>query len=204
MKKTSLLFALIAILFGFYSCNPDKKNIQYKDMVGTWGAEKIQYYNTDYWGNPIASSIVTYTLDPYDADNSIRLVFNSNRTGAFLDSNVDTVWYNFNSETGLYESYVVNPDTILVHNFTCSFDTEDQALYLNMEESAIIYKLDITEFEDNFFVFEEEYGKDYVEKAFMRRITDTNEKGRTSGTKTRVPRKPGSLFYSTPSTNPLR
>ena len=69
MKKLTLIAAMAFAALLFTSCG--KHN--YDEFVGTWGAEKVEYYNIDYAGNPIAASMQTYTYDPEDVDNSIRL-----------------------------------------------------------------------------------------------------------------------------------
>ena len=52
-----------------------------KVFIGTWGVEKIDYYNIDYAGNPIVASIMTYAYDPNDISNGIQLVFREDNTG---------------------------------------------------------------------------------------------------------------------------
>ena len=89
MKKTGIftLCAFAALLFA--SCS----KTDYTAFVGKWGVEKIEYYNIDYAGNPIAASMKTFILDPDDTNNGIHLIFRENKSGEMLDSAVDTVWY---------------------------------------------------------------------------------------------------------------
>ncbi len=188
MKKTGIfaLCALAALLFA--SCN----KTDYTAFVGTWGVEKIDYYNIDYAGNPIAATIVSYQFDPNDPDNGIRLVFREDKTGDMLDSAVDTVWYDYNEETHVYESYVVNPDTTLVTHFTYSYDDRDRTLYMNMEYVRT-YQMRISNLTADSFVYENEYIQNYVEKASLKRISNTPSA--KSGTRKVVhPHKPGSFL----------
>ena len=55
MKKLTLFATIAVAAILFASCN----KIDYKSFVGTWGVEKIEYYNIDYAGNPIAASMET-------------------------------------------------------------------------------------------------------------------------------------------------
>ena len=52
MKKLTLFATLAILAVMFASC----KKVDYNAFVGTWGVEKIEYYNIDYAGNPIAAS----------------------------------------------------------------------------------------------------------------------------------------------------
>ena len=183
MKKSGIfaLCALAALLFA--SCN----KTDYTAFVGTWGVEKIDYYNIDYAGNPIAATIVSYQFDPNDPDNGIRLVFREDKTGEMLDSAVDTVWIDY--EEG---EYVVNPDTTLVTHFTYSYDDRDRTLYMNMEYVRT-YQMRISNLTADSFVYENEYIQNYVEKASLKRISNTPSA--KSGTRKVVhPHKPGSFL----------
>ena len=116
MKKLTICAALAMVAILIASCG---KN-DYKSFVGTWGVEKIEYYNVDHWGNPITASMKTFTYDPNSTDNGIQLSFSEDKTGKMLDSAVDTIWMDWNSTTQQYESYIVNPDTVIVTKFTYS------------------------------------------------------------------------------------
>ena len=60
MKKLTLfVMAFVALLFA--SCNKNKTD--YKSFVGTWGVEKIEYFNIDYYGHPISSSIESFNYN---------------------------------------------------------------------------------------------------------------------------------------------
>ena len=131
-------------------------------FLGVWGVEQIDYYNVDYAGNPIAVSLQTFTFDPNDTNNGIQLVFRENRTGEMRDSSIDTIWMD--------ENFIVCPDTIIVTRYTYSFDFETSVLYMNMEYGRT-FALQIVEQNANAFVYENEYAQDYVEKAYLRRIS---------------------------------
>ena len=183
--------ALCAVLFA--SCNKG-----YKSFVGTWGVEKIEYYNIDYAGNPIPATIETYTYDPEDIGNGIQLIFRDNQTGEMHDNNVDTVWI-WNETTHSYDStYIVNPDTTLVTTFTYSYDNAEKALYMNMKYEypypyTEIFMMKVYDLTDNSFNYENEYKPNYVEHAYLKRLSSTPSKS-ASRDKQAWPHKPGSLL----------
>ena len=191
MKKLSLFATLAMMALLFASCN----KIDYKSFVGTWGVEKIEYYNIDYAGNPIAASMVTYTYDPYDIDAGIQLIFREDRTGEMRDSDVDTIWTDWNPETHTYGSYIYNPDTTIVYHFTYSYDKGDHSLYMNMDYDDVLrtFRMYIHNLSDDSFIYENEYDKDYMEKAYLKRLSDTPTK---SGSRQAVkhPHKAGSFL----------
>lgn len=190
MKKIGVLTlcAVCAVLLA--SCG---KN--YTAFVGTWGVEKIEYYNIDYAGNPIASTIETYTYDPNDIDNGIQLVFRSDKTGEMRDSDRDTIWYDWNSETNAYDSYVVNPDTTIVTRFTYSYDDKDAILYMNMEyeNNLRTFMMRVENLTNNSFSYENEYNLNYVEKAYLKRLSNDASKSANRSKAVR-PRKAGSFL----------
>ena len=187
MKKLPLIvFCAFAALF-LASCTQPVKD--YTAFVGTWGVEKIEYYNIDYAGNPIMSSMQTHIFDPEDLDNGIQLVFRADKTGEMRDSAVDTVW------NDAHDSYVVNPDTTLVKRFDYSYDGQESILYMNMEYPIRTYKMQISNLTDDHFTYENEYWKDYVERAYMKRLSDTPTSKATRSHKTPTrPHMPGSLL----------
>lgn len=136
-------------------------------FFGIWGVEKIEYYNTDYAGNPIPASLTTYLYDPNDIENGIQLVFRENKSGEMRDRSIDTIWMN--------ENYIVCPDTVIVTEYTYSFDFEASVLYMNMEYGRT-FALQIVEQNADAFVYENEYAQDYVEKAYLRRISSIPDK----------------------------
>ena len=93
MKKIKLL-ALCALIAAFFaSCGKEKDD--YKKFVGTWGVEKIQYeyYNTDFYGNPITGDmeIISHVMDPDDFNNGLHLTFKADKTGEMRDSAIDSL-----------------------------------------------------------------------------------------------------------------
>lgn len=190
MKKLALCATLAIVALAFSSCG--KKD--YKSFIGTWGVEKIEYYNTDYAGNPIAATLKTYKYDPADTDNGIHLVFKEDKTGEMRDSAVDTVWTEWNSQTQTYESYIVNPDTILIDKFDYSYDKSEKILYMNMDYSRT-FKLNIIELNDDAFVYENEYDANYTEKAYLKRVSDKSSKS-ANRQKAAHPNRPGSFLGS--------
>ena len=185
------MVALAALLFT--SCVKH----DYSMFVGTWGVEKIEYYNIDYAGNPIAGSLSTYNYNPDDADNSIRLIFRDDKSGEMRDSAIDTIWTDLNEETQEYETVIVCPDTVVVTAFTCSYDKGDESLYMVLEDDPRPYRMHIIKIDKDSFVYENEYGTDYVEKAYMKRISDKPTKSTKSASHKSVSHphnRPGSLF----------
>ena len=159
------------------------------------GFEKIEYYNIDYAGNPIAATIKTYAYDPNDINNGIQLVFRSDKSGEMRDNDVDTVWYDWNIETHTYDSYIVNPDTTLVTGFTYSYDDKSSILYMNMvfENSLRTYMMHVENLTNNSFTYENEYDLNYVEKAYLKRLSKDASKS-ANRSKAARPRKAGSFL----------
>ena len=190
MKKLTLFVALAIVAMLFASC---RKN-DYTKFVGTWGVEKIEYYNIDYAGNPIAGSLETFTFDPNDTDNGIQLVFRENKTGEMRDSAIDTLWLDWDEETHTYGSYIACPDTVMVYSFTYSYDKSESTLYMNVDYGSYINTANMYIYNqsDNSFVYENQYEKDYVERAYLKRISKTASKN--SRQATTHPHKPGSLL----------
>jgi hypothetical protein len=155
-------------------------------FLGIWGVERIDYYNIDYAGNPIMSSMMTYYFDPNATDDGIHLIFRQDKSGEMRDSSIDTIWMD--------DNYIVCPDTIIETRYTYSFDFEDFVLYMNMEYGRT-FALQIMELNDDAFVYENEYGQNYVEKAYLRRISSIPDKSKsTSFTNQTKPNKNGSLL----------
>ena len=167
MKKTFIITVCAICAFFFASCSKS-----YKDFVGTWGVERIQYYNIDYAGNPISSTIKIFEYNPEDIDNGIQLIFKSDKTGEMRDNDVDTVWYFVNDTL---QDYIVNPDTTLVTKFTYSYDSKEDILYMTMDY-IYTFRMSITELSDNSFTYENEYKEYYVEKANLKRLSKSTSK----------------------------
>ena len=195
MKKLVLIASLAIATLLLSSCG---KQTTYKSFVGTWGVERIEYYNTDYAGNPIAASMKTYTYDPSDSNNGIHLIFRDNKTGEMRDSAIDTVWTDWNEETQEYDSYIVNPDTVLVTRFTYSYDEDNSILYMSMqlESYTQTHLIQVKEISGNSFVYENEYLNDYMEKAYLKRVSDSVIKSGKSQSKKKAakPHMHGSLL----------
>ena len=126
-------------------------------FLGIWGVEKIEYYNIDYAGNPIAASLETYTYDPNDIEHGIQLVFREDKTGEIRDNSVDFI------------------DTTLVTNFTYAYDFDIYKLFIN-EDDYQSFKLDIKKLSHDAFVYENEYVSSQVEKAYLKRLSETPSK----------------------------
>ena len=185
MKKLPLIVLCAFAALFLASCNQNGKD--YTAFIGTWGVEKIEYYNIDYAGNPIPSSMVTHTFDPEDIDDGIQLIFRADKTGEMRDSARDTIW------TG-EDTYVVNPDTTLVERFDYSYDNRESILYMNMEYIRT-YKMQISNLSDDHFTYENEYWKDYMERAYMKRLSNTpSSKATRSNKNSKRPHMPGSLL----------
>ena len=187
---------MMAVLF--VSCGKDDETVSYKSFIGTWGVEKIDYYNIDYAGNPIAASLESYTYNPDDPNNTIQLVFRDNKTGEMRDGAIDTLWLDYNEETGTYETVIPAPDTILVNTFTYSYDVNESALYMNMKYTypyvySRTFMVKVSDLTDQSFSYENEYDIDYVEKAYLKRVSNTTSKG-ASCQPAKHPRKHGSLL----------
>ena len=193
MKKLTLFATLTIVALLFASCRKD----DYKSFVGTWGVERIEYYNIDYAGNPIAGSLETYNYDPNDTNNGIHLIFKEDKTGEMRDSAVDTVWIE-NEETHEYDSYIYNPDTVLVYNFTYSYDKKESVLFMEVRytypyEYLTNFRMKIDDMTSNSFIYESQYKLDYMEKAYLKRISDTPSKS-ASRQATKHPHKRGSFL----------
>ena len=173
------MMAMMAMLFA--SCS----KTDFKSFIGTWGVEKIEYYNIDYAGNPIAASLETFTFDPNDADNGIQLTFRADKTGEMRDSAIDSL---------LVDSvYIHCPDTVLVTKFTYSYDKSDKSLYMNMDNSARPFRLQIENLTSDSFTYENEYGTDYMEKAYLKRISKST-KSASRNIPAHPHKGPGALF----------
>ena len=190
MKRVKLYAALAIMALLFASCG---KN-DYKSFVGTWGVEKIEYYNIDYAGNPIAASMSTYNMVPGDQQSGIDLIFREDKTGEMRDRSQDTLIIKVAGSNPVTYDTIICPDTTLVTRFTYSYDKTESILYMNMDY-VHTYKMNITSFSKDAFIYENEYGPDYVEKAYLKRISNTPAKS-SSRSATVKPNKPGSFLGS--------
>lgn len=216
MKRILLFFFAITMVLGWTSCG---KN-DYLAFVGTWGVDQIDYYNIDFYGQPIESTRETYHFTPGDPDHGIDLVFRADRTGEMRDRSRDTlsipVYDELNNPVDTV--YIINPDTTVVTKYTYSFHNDDAILYMNMEallryyrrttvndvtqdnleevERRYTYMMHIELLTDESFIYENEYDVDYVEKARLIRLSNEApaKKATRSSKPVRVPHKPGSMF----------
>ena len=143
-------------------------------FLGVWGVEKLEYFNTDYAGNPIASTISTFLYDPYSTDNGVQFYFREDNSGEMRDSAIEELWLDWNDETHNYDTHIVCPDTVLVKSFTYSYNDSQDTLYVNMDNGDA-YRLVISNLSNEAFVYEcvyaqNGYGNNYVEKAYLRRV----------------------------------
>lgn len=159
---------------------------------GSWGVEKIEYYNIDYAGNPIEASMETFEMTPGDPQSGIDLIFRQNKTGEMRDRSQDSIWTDWNPQTQQYETLIVNADTTLVTTFTYLVDGEDSTLYLNMDY-ARTFMMDIQKITDNTFIYTNEYDVDYIESAYLVRLS--NAKTAPSKQNIKRPNKPGAVLW---------
>ena len=190
MKKITV-FALCAIAaMMFTSC----AKLDEKSFVGTWGVEKIEYYNVDYAGNPISGSMSTFVMVPGDQQSGIDLVFRDDMTGEMRDRSQDTIKLDYDEETDTYGTIIICPDTTLVTKFTYSVDGRTSVLYMNLENPVKTYKMNILKMDKDSFIYENEYWKDYMEKAYMKRLSNSTSKSASRNSQPSRPRREGSLF----------
>ena len=191
MKKITLLTLCAVVAMQFTSC----AKLDEKSFVGTWGVEKIEYYNIDYAGNPISSSTTTFNMVPGDQQSGIDLIFREDMTGEMRDRSQDTLKLDFDEETGTYGTIIVCPDTTLVTKFTYSVDGRSSILYMNLTYPVVrTYKMNIVNMDKDSFVYENEYYQDYVEKAYMKRLSNSTSKSANRSGQSSRPRREGSLF----------
>lgn len=185
MKQIKLIaaFAVMALLLA--SCG--KKN-DYKAFVGTWGVEKIEYFNIDYAGNPIPATIETYNFNPDNINDGIQLVFREDKSGEMRDKSRDTLYFDFDTVTNTYQTIIVCPDTTLVTKFTYSYDNSQSILYMNMDYVRT-FMMHVYNLESNSFTYENEYGKDYVERAYLKRLSSDKSSKAIEKSKEVRPRK---------------
>lgn len=192
MKRIILFFFALAMVLGWTSCG---KN-DYMAFVGTWGVERIDYYNIDFYGQPIENTVETYYFTPGDPDNGIDLVFRNDRTGEMRDRSRDTlIFISDIIDNDTIIDTIICPDTTLITNFTYSYHDDDATLYMNMlVAQPFTYQMRIESLTDNSFVYENEYRLHIVEKAYLVRISDdTRHADRASKSSLRQ-RRWGSMF----------
>ena len=189
MKKITLLTLCAIAAMMFTSC----AKLDDKSFIGTWGVEKIEYYNIDYAGNPISASMKTFEMVPGDEQSGIDLIFRENKTGEMRDRSQDTIIKKISDEPEVYDT-IICPDTTLVTKFTYSVDERASILYMNIEYPVHTYKMNIVSMEKDSFSYENEYGTNYVEKAYMKRISDSDKKANSRKNQPIRPYREGSFL----------
>lgn len=189
MKKITLLTLCAIAAMMFTSC----AKLDDKSFIGTWGVEKIEYYNIDYAGNPISASMKTFEMVPGDEQSGIDLIFRENKTGEMRDRSQDTIIKKISDEPEVYDT-IICPDTTLVTKFTYSVDERASILYMNIEYPVHTYKMNIVSMEKESFIYENEYGTNYVEKAYMKRISDSDKKANSRKNQPIRPYREGSFL----------
>ena len=192
MKKLTMFMAAVMLVILMASC----EKVDYTNFIGTWGVERIDYYNSDFWGDPIWSTMKTYEFTPGDMEGGIDLVFREDKTGEMRDRSRDTLYVPvFENDTIVDTLTLICPDTTLVTKFTFSYNTDDKLLFMNMQvEHPYIYQMKVRFSDENTFVYENEYDNNYVEKARLVRYS-TETRGAARGSKSsQIPPHPKSLF----------
>jgi len=185
-----MVMAMFVILMA--SCG----KVDYTSFIGTWGVERIDYYNIDYQGLPIPSTTVTYDFTPGDMQGGIDLVFREDKTGELRDRSRDTLYIPVKEEGVIVDTLtIICPDTTLVTRFTFSYNTSDKLLFMNMQtEHPYIYQMKVRFVDENTFVYENEYDNDYVEKARLVRYSTETRNALRGAKSSQIPPHPKSLF----------
>ena len=181
MKKI-LLFAAVILAIGLASCGKS----DYQVFVGTWGVERIDYYNIDFNGDPT----------PGDEKNGMDLIFRDDRTGELRDHSRDTLYIPVydDDHVAIDTNVIICPDTTLITRFTYSYHDDDAILYMNiLGPRPYTYQMPIEQLTDKSFIYINNYDKDIVEKAWLVRLSNDTRSTRSSKP-VRAPRKEGSLF----------
>lgn len=187
MKKVKLVAICAIAMLILASCG--KKD---NPFVGIWGVEKIEYYNIDYAGNPIEASMETYTFPLGDPHDGIDLVFRENKTGEIRDRAIDSLYADYDSITQTYQTVIPCADSTFVTVISnYNYDEATSSLYITPEHSRP-YMMKINNLTDNSFVYVNEYDKDYVERAYVKRLSDV--KAAPSKQSVKHPRKPGAFL----------
>lgn len=188
MKRITLFVCLLAVVLSVSSC----KKQSYKSFVGVWGVERIEYYNIDHAGDPIPETMDVYEFPLNDPTDGIDLVFYSNKKGEIRDRSRDTIYELISLDPEVYDT-IINPDTTLVTKFQYNYIEEESKLFLELE-TAEIYALRVSDFDKNSFNYINEYGVDYIEKAYLKLLDDSPSSKGTRVKPTSRPRRPGSVL----------
>ena len=114
------------------------------------------------------------------------------------DSDIDSIGVGYDMETETFDHYIPCPDTVLVSRFTYSYDKDESTLYMTIRytypyDYKRVYEMKISDLTDNSFVYENAYGLDITERAYLKRISATPSKSASKPSAKR-PHKPGSLL----------
>lgn len=144
-------------------------------FVGVWGVEQLDYYNTDYNGEPIPATLETYYFVPGDLDGGIDMIFREDQTGELIDRSLDS---------------------LSVKTFAYLFNESDSSLNLIVQTPSYhAYLLNILEITEDSFVYLNEYADNYIEKAYLKRLSYDPEKSKSTNTIiSDKPSKKGPLF----------
>jgi len=208
MKKITLLALFAIVAMQFTSCG----KLNEKAFVGTWGVEKIEYYNIDYAGNPIAASYEKtgeFEYDVNDPGYGIQLVYNSDKSGEYRDFAIDSMWFKWDETIQDYDVYLTKPeefdsviacpDTTLIYRYTYLFDSDENALYMNMDYLRT-FKMTIVELNEDSFISENRFRLDQathtekMEKFFMKRVGNAPKSFRSTQRHQPVSRLTQELF----------
>lgn len=215
MKKISFILGFIVLTLGMASCGGhDDNKPTYKNFIGTWGVEKIEYweYNIDYAGNPIAASYEKtgeFEYDVNDPGYGIQLVYNSDKSGEYRDFAIDSMWFKWDETIQDYDVYLTKPeefdsviacpDTTLIYRYTYLFDSDENALYMNMDYLRT-FKMTIVELNEDSFISENRFSLDQathtekMEKFFMKRVGNAPKSFRSTQRHQPVSRLTQELF----------
>lgn len=190
MKKLTLFTAIMALVVALASC----KKYDASSFIGIWGVDRIDYYNIDYAGNPIEYTTVTFDFTPGDMENGIDLVFRADQTGEMLDRSRDTLFLPvMEADTVHHYDTILCPDTTLVTRFTFSYDTDENWLYMNIQDTKpYTYHMSVKFTDADNFVYENQYNSHTVEKAWMVRYSKETRGAKSSSHY--MPRHEGSLL----------
>lgn len=194
-KKLSLFTIAMTLVAMMASCGKS----DYQAFVGTWGLERLDYYDIDYAGNPIESTIKTTYFIPGDMQSGIDLVFRDNRTGEMRDRSRDTLLTGIVTDSLTIYDTIPCPDTTFVTKFTYSYHKDDNTLYMNMQTTPpFTHNILIEYLSNERFVYTNQYEYDppRVEKAYLVRLSEGTAKNTRSSKPVSIPHMPGSMFGS--------
>lgn len=183
---------MLAVVFCLVSCKSDPKDT-YKKFVGKWGVERLEYYNIDYAGDPIPNSVEIHEFTIGDPDDGIDLIFRDNKTGEMLRRDIDTFIVQISIDPEEFDT-IINPDTTVTIGLNYTYDEELSALYVTTLDDMRTAKMVVSNFTEDSFMYVNEYGLDYVEKAYLKRISKAVRSQKSVTKSSYRPRKPGSFM----------